>query len=725
MNSPNENAPAANGGDTMKNPCTQFTPNCGKGKFDNQSDRKIALDALYQINPTTLDYENWLFSGMALQHAGCSVADWEQWSQQDVARYKKGECARKWNSFRSSANPVTIATLVKMCHEYGGKVNSYRDDDSSGRELQWNDIICEKVKELEAGKLIDGNYIQDEEIGEPVNWNPVEDLVKYLNILFKPEDHVGYVTESWKDEDGKYLPKKGVCDRTSGQLIAELERCNGDIGRVVGDWNKECGAWIRFNALDGSGVRDENVIRFKHCLIESDKMPVGKAYAIYKELELPIAALVHSGGKSLHAIARIDAKDATEFRARVDFLYSVCGKNGLDIDKQNRNPSRLSRMPGVTRNEKKQWLVATNIGKTSFVDWRTHIEEASEPAGLITQKACEWLNVEIPAPVSIIPGCLEAGTKADVGGGSKLRKSWFVLQMAVCIASGRDFLGFNLYGVRRKVLLCNLEISEFHFQKRLQRVMLGLGIVPEDIADTLTIANCRGQKTDLRIITSTAKAIRPDLVILDPFYKLVDGDENRSETFKPLLSDLDRLIEKTGASVLKVMHYSKGFAGEKQTIDRFSGSGILARDYDVSFNLTSHADGEDLAVLEVINRNYAARPMESILFDAHKGVFVKDERRPVVKTRTTTRKTDSAAGKGNDAYAGLQLQTILEKPLRKTVFIMELHNKGLPKDQARAYCDKLLDEGTLEQYSIPKQNNKKMIGFPGAIARLKEGVENT
>ena len=113
---------------------------------------------------------------------------------------------------------------------------------------------------------------------------------------------------------------------------------------MIGDWNKSCGAWIRFNALDGKGCRDENVTSLKFALVESDSMAVERQLAIYKELELPMAVLVHSGGKSLHALCRVDAKDMKEFRERVDYLYSVCKKNGLEIDRQNRNASRLSRM---------------------------------------------------------------------------------------------------------------------------------------------------------------------------------------------------------------------------------------------------------------------------------------------------------------------------------------------------------------------------------------------
>ena len=99
-------------------------------------------------------------------------------------------------------------------------------------------------------------------------------------------------------------------------------------------------------------------------------MEIDKQHALIRELELPVACLVHSGKKSLHAIVKVDAADYGEYRKRVDYLYDICRKNGLEIDQQNRNPSRLSRMPGVLRGENKQFLIDTNIGKESWLNGR-------------------------------------------------------------------------------------------------------------------------------------------------------------------------------------------------------------------------------------------------------------------------------------------------------------------------------------------------------------------
>ena len=42
----------------------------------------------------------------------------------------------------------------------------------------------------------------------------------------------------------------------------------------------------------------------------------------------------------------------------------------MKVDTQNKNPSRLSRLPGIERNGKKQFIVDTNIGKESWKEWQ-------------------------------------------------------------------------------------------------------------------------------------------------------------------------------------------------------------------------------------------------------------------------------------------------------------------------------------------------------------------
>ena len=117
----------------------------------------------------------------------------------------------------------------------------------------------------------------------------------------------------------------------------------------MGDYDPKAGAWIRFNPLDGQGVRNSNVTEYRYALVESDNLDIEKQNSIIREMELPVAVLMFSGGKSVHAIVRIDAADYREYQKRVEYLYQICEKNGLKVDTQNKNPSRLSRLPGCQR----------------------------------------------------------------------------------------------------------------------------------------------------------------------------------------------------------------------------------------------------------------------------------------------------------------------------------------------------------------------------------------
>src|SRR5699024_5912849 len=290
--------------------------------------------------------------------------------------------------------------------------------------------------------IIHKNWIEGMEIQEATEWSPVRELITYLSILFESTENVGYVTQTWETEDGKHLPTKGNWDRTAGELIQQLNQCNGDIGAVLGDYNKEAGAWIRFNPLDGQGIKNENVTDYRYALVESDSMDLEKQNAILRELELPIATMIYSGKKSIHAIVKIDANNYEEYRKRVDYLYEVCRKNGLDIDNQNRNPSRLSRMPGIERNGKKQFIIDTNIGKSSREDWEEWIEDINDDLP-DAESLSDFLDDMTDLATSLLERELRQRYKVFMAAPSKASKSFALIGLSIAIAEGKKWIGFN------------------------------------------------------------------------------------------------------------------------------------------------------------------------------------------------------------------------------------------------------------------------------------------
>lgn len=537
------------------------------------------LSIIKNIDPSKLSYTEWVQVGMALKHEGYSAYDWDLWSSKDTERYKPGECYLKWETFNEQAGTiVTGGTIVQLAKEQGFEFPKY----DAGYALDWDDEI-----EQDELVVIDKYWLEDREIDEPSegNWHPVQELIKYLQVLFESTENVGYVTSTYKNDDGKYLPQKGNFDRTAGELIQELHKYKNDIGAVIGDYKPEAGAWIRFNPLDGKGVKNENVTDYRYALVESDSIPVERQNAIIRELELPVATLVYSGGKSIHAVVKVEAATMEEYRKRVNYLYDVCKKNGLEVDTQNRNAARLSRMPGVVRNGKKQFLMATNIGKGSWAEWEEWIEgvndDLPDPEPLI-----EVFDNLPPLSPPLIEGVLRQGHKMLMAGPSKAGKSFALIGLTIAIAEGSKWFGWQC--TQGRVLYVNLELDRASALHRFKDVYKSLGINPKNLKN-IDIWNLRGKVVPMDKLAP--KLIRRAqkqgyiAVIIDPIYKVITGDENSAEQMAHFTNQFDKVASELGASVIYCHHHSKGSQGSKKSMDRASGSGVFARDPDALIDL--------------------------------------------------------------------------------------------------------------------------------------------
>lgn len=535
------------------------------------------------ISPSALDYNDWISVGMALKHEGYGIDIWDSWSQPD-SRYNAREMESKWDSLgRNSAAPVTGAFITMKAKENGWQPHSYSGDGMA--TFGWDDEISYERDY----KIVDNSWVEGKEIREPDdNWNPVEQLKTYIETLFKNDDYIGYVVNSWQRDDGKYsVSGSGVYGKTAEEILNDLNKYKDakDLGWVVGDSNPEAGAWIRFNPLDGKGVKNENVTDFKYALVESDNLSIEKQNAIMRELELPIATLVYSGSKSIHAIVKVDAQNYSEYQKRVEYLYKICNKNGLQVDGQNKNPSRLSRMPGIVRGEHKQFLIDTHIGKTSWEEWETWIEDLNDD--LPEFESLEEMFKEDPAlaPV-LIDGVLRRGHKMLIAGPSKAGKSFALMEMCIAIAEGIPWFGFNCE--RGKVLYINMELDRPSAYKRFKDIYQGMNVPPNHLKN-ISIWNMRGHSIPMDKLTPKlirrAQKEKFDAVIIDPIYKVLTGSENDAEQMAKFTNNFDKVAAELGTSVIYCHHHSKGAQGGKSSMDRSSGSGVFARDPDAILDL--------------------------------------------------------------------------------------------------------------------------------------------
>ena len=527
------------------------------------------------IPADALDYQEWVNVGMALKHEGLSCDIWDSWSRSD-SRYKAGECAKKWKTFNeSSGNIVTGGTIYEMARRFG-----YTPDEV--RILDWDDEI---VNDGDPERIINTAWLDTSGIIEtPKDIAATDELRRYIQALFKPDEIVGFCIDSEYDQDrGKWSPSsKGAYGLTAKQLLASIKKHPDDIKAVIGDYNEEAGAWIRFNPLDGGGVSNANVTELRYALVESDTLELERQKAIMEELQLPIALMVYSGGKSIHAIVKVDAVTTQDYREKVDYLYRICEKNGLSIDKQNKNPSRMSRMPGVKRGAKTQYILAENIGLPTFDEWKEYIEDSIDTyPDILTFSELEELP---PLSPEIIEGVLRKGHKMLISGASKSGKSFLLIELGIAVTTGGKWLGFQCR--KGKVLYVNLEIDNASCLRRIEdvcRVMTGGNKPPMDVW------NLRGESAEIHKLAPRlirrAQARHYDMIILDPLYKVNEGDENSAAEMGRFFNQLDHICKQLEASIVICHHHSKGAQGGKFSIDRASGSGVFARDPDALLDM--------------------------------------------------------------------------------------------------------------------------------------------
>jgi RecA-family ATPase len=558
------------------------------GKFD-------LVPLLSYIDPDE-SYETWIQVGMALKHEGYSLTIWEDWSRKGN-KFHDGECSRKWDSFGEETDTIVTGATITNLAKSGG----WKNEDSP---------IAMNARLPDDLTILDPEYIEPEQLKVPTDtaWTNkarAEELINYVKALFDDDEIVSYTTKSFKDKDGKFKPIEEGLHIYAGDMVKRLKQY-GRIDLAIGsqtissdedDSPLSGGAWIRFNPMNGNGANNSDVTSYRYTLIESDKMSVSKQIAMIRALELPVAALVYSGGKSVHAIVRVDADTFKEYQQRVQFIYEICEKNGFKVDTQNKNPSRLSRMPGEYRGDKKQFLIATNIGHGSYKEWLEYVEEAADDLPPFTDLEEVFSNPPELAP-ELIHGVLRQGHKMLFVGPSKAGKSFALIELAIAIAEGGTWLDFQCS--QGKVLYINLEIDSASCIHRFIDVYNALGMPPENLQN-IEIWNLRGaaipmDKLAPKIIRR-AKKYGFKAIIIDPIYKVIMGDENAAGDMAKFCNQFDLLCRDLGCSTIYCHHHSKGPQGQKKAMDRASGSGVFARDPDAVIDVTPLSAKEETGQL--------------------------------------------------------------------------------------------------------------------------------
>ena len=207
----------------------------------------------------------------------------------------------------------------------------------------------------------------------------------------------------------------------------------------------------------------------------------------------------------------------------------------------------------------------------------------------------------------LVEGVLRRGHKMLVAGPPKAGKTWLSIALAYAIANGHEVDGSGRWSdegaswlghrcARGEVCLVDGEMDPASFYHRCD--LVARAMFPHETeaerrarGARVNVMHLRGDHdTDvdgltLMLMEEYDGSEPPAVVIIDPIYKLLSGDENSNSEMRGFLKQTDALAA-WGPSVVTTHHHAKGAAGGRAVTDRAAGAGAFSRDPDAFIDLT-------------------------------------------------------------------------------------------------------------------------------------------
>ena len=358
----------------------------------------------------------------------------------------------------------------------------------------------------------------------------------------------------------------------SGELWEVTELPTAEL-----DLNDE-GTFIAINPLDG-GIKDIDVTSYRHCLVEFDDEPIPQQWALIEESKLPVTAVIYSAGKSLHAWVRVDAATREEYDERVNLVYDYFSNYNLDT--KNKNPSRLSRLPGASRKGVTQDLLAVRIGLPAWDDWIEHMESISAGPTIKLSQLRSYLDHGDKTSLLGNRWLCEGGS-CVLSGPSGIGKSSISMQMAMLWGVGRE--AFGVKPARPlKSLIIQAENDKGDLAEQVLGVEAGLGLEDEaTLEDNITILHCTSFAGAgfVALLEKLVEKHKPDICWIDPLFSYIGGDVCSQEVCSKFLREgLNPISARTGVVWMIIHHTTKPkeseYKGSWQSYDMYGSSELV------------------------------------------------------------------------------------------------------------------------------------------------------
>jgi len=203
----------------------------------------------------------------------------------------------------------------------------------------------------------------------------------------------------------------------------------------------------------------------------------------------------------------------------------------------------------------KDGLWVTIDGQDTFVHYSDLEEELMpqvlRPIGGFVYQADAFRHMNLPRVPFYIEDWLPKQGKMLLYGEAKSGKSYLSMQIARCLGQGEPFMGLITQPCRS--LYTQFELGEAVLMDRINQTNKDYENVYVGTRLGMKLDTQSGQ-SDLR---RAIEAVEPNVLILDPLYKAIRGDENEASDVMAVLDFLDQMIEGYECSIILVHHAGK------------------------------------------------------------------------------------------------------------------------------------------------------------------------
>ncbi len=266
-----------------------------------------------------------------------------------------------------------------------------------------------------------------------------------------------------------------------------------------------------------------------------------------------------------------------------------------------------------------QWRTGLPKGFDAFDDKTgEEVEYAINNKGLYQPKPKEGemkvmsigqlVKMDYKNPEIIVSNMVQQESVSVFGGCSGTGKSWGVLQMGMCISSGKPVFGHFEVAKPYKVLLCQYELTNGQMKERVQTLMKSFDSDWETIDRNFDyqVFSKEDAFTDRwesleRFLSNSNGKYNGGVVIVDNLYTSVNTETDTSNNAQliPVVKRMGDICEKYNVSLVVVTHHKKGTKAMVIDIDDCLGGATLTRYASNVFQMKQSKLSTDLRVMEI------------------------------------------------------------------------------------------------------------------------------